>query len=707
MSTATLQRATLRANVASFSAVEVDTENGIIRNASVMTIGPALGHGFELDQTSLRQLVETIGDGVQVRFKHPEDPHADSLGTDVGFVRNVRIDGNQVRGDVHLGAWAKSLPGVGDVWTYLLTKAQQAPASFGLSAVIDYEVEPVQVGGPPRLVARIFGTQAVDFVGKPAANPAGLLSAAPEKTTMPYDPKYKAACEQLGMPSTATDEQAAAFFAALPPEKQAACAAVVPPTPTPEITVETETPVVPPAASASMSAKPAVAELDVVALEAKRVGQIRQLAAIFPNIGEEKVNQVIADPTMDAAKARTAFLAHIAENAKPVRSINVGEDRQTAALSKAIPDALRIRAGVQVKDAHEMAHKLAGLSALEQFRRYMMAHGVSEAIYFTPAQLSELFTSQRKRAALAQSTSDFDNILLDAANKTLRNAYVETETLWPKWARKNTNPDFKAGNRIQLSEAGMPVARNEGGELKYNTLTDSKIAVTLTEYVNGIKLTRRAIVNDDLSAFNRIPMLLGASYKRLEDYLAFSVLTANATLASTGGALFNSTAITSAAGHGNLISSGGAAPSVTTLAATAALLRKQKGLKKTTADDAGAYLNTRPVALIVPVALEVVAAQVIGSNVDPAKSNSTMNPFFNKLDVVSHPLLDANSTTAWYLAADPNLVDGVEVCFLQDEQSPVLKNETDFDTDDVKFASRHTVTAAAIDYRGLAKNPGT
>lgn len=705
MSTLHLHRATLRANVASFSSVDVDFENGIIKNASVMTIGPALGHGFELDQTSLQQLVDTIGEGVQVRFKHPADPSADSLGTDVGFVRNVRVDGNQVRGDVHLGAWSKSLPGVGDVWTYLLTKAQKAPATFGLSAVIDYEVEPVSVGGPPRLMARIYGTEAVDFVGKPAANPGGLLSAIPpEKPTMPYDPKYRAACEAFGMPNTATDEQASAFFAALPPEKQAACA--IPPTPNPEAIVptETETHVTP--QPALMAAKLITPEVDVIALEMKRVSQIRQLAAVLPNIGEEQINQAISDPSIDVAKARTAFLSHLAQNAKPVAAISVGEDRTVAALSQAIPDALRIRAGAPVKDAHEMSHKLASLSALEQFRRYLLAHGVKDATMFSQARLAELFTSRRQRASLAQSTSDFDNVLMDATNKSLRAAYTETPSVWSLWARKNTNPDFKAGNRIALSEANMPVERKEGGELKYNTLTDSKIAVTLTEYVNGIKLTRRAVINDDLSAFSRIPMLLGNSYKRLEDSLAFGVLTANATLSSTGGALFNSTAITSAAGHGNLISSGGAAPSVTTLAATSALLRKQKGLKKTTADDAGAYLDTRPKVLIVPVALEVVSAQLVGSNVDPSKSNSTLNPYFNGLQVVSHPLLDANSAVAWYLAADPNQVDGVEVCFLQDEQAPVLKNETDFDTDDVKFASRHTVTAAAIDYRGLAKNPG-
>jgi hypothetical protein len=706
MSTATTQRATLRASVPSFAGVEVDEAAGVIRNASVMTIGPAIGHGFELDQTSLQQLVESIGGGeVQVRFKHPKNIGDDSLGTDVGFLKNVRIDGAQVRGDIHLQEYAKALPGIGDAWTYLLSKAKNAPASFGLSAVIDYEVEPVQVDGTLRLMARICGTEAVDFVGRPAANPGGLLSVAqPEKSKMDFDPKYKPAMAQFGLPSDATDDQAAAFFAALPADKQAACAAAPPPpNPNPEKPVDPvqNKPSTPPAQMSVAT----LAETDTVALEAKRVTSIRQLAATLPLIGEKQINDAIG-ADLDVAGARKAFLAHISANASAVPSISVGEDRRVASLAQAIPDALRIRAGVVVPNAHEMAHRLASLTMLEQFRHYLTAHGVKEAAFFGQARLAELFTSRRQRAALAQSTSDFDNILLDAANKTLRNAYVETPVAWNVWARKNTNPDFKAGNRLQLSEAGMPVERKEGGELKYNTLTDSKTAVTLTEYVNGIRLTRRAVINDDTSAFARIPQLLGNSYKRLEDYLAFSVLTANATLAQTGGALFNSTPLTNAAGHANLISSGGGAPTVTTLGATSALMRKQKGLKKTTADNAGAFLNTQPVALIVPVALEVVAAQLVGSNVDPAKSNSTKNPYFNALTVVSHPLLDENSAVAWYMAADPNLVDGVEVCFLQDEQAPVLKNETDFDTDDVKFASRHTVTAAAIDYRGLAKNPG-
>lgn len=694
-------RANLRANVSSFGNVTVDAEAGIIRGASVMTIGPALGHGFELDRTSLEQLADAIkarGGSIKVRFKHPkmhEDGSIDDdLGTDVGTLSNVRIEGDRVRGDITIAEYATALPVYGDVRSYLLKKAQHAPDSFGLSAVIEYEIEPVTVDGNTRLMARISDADAADFVGSPAANPDGLLSTRREPAQLTEvkkmdDPEFaKFLSAKLNIDEADAIEAA---FNALPPEEQAALLSEW----EAGKASMSEAPVEDKEKPADLSAKTKPAP-NFVALERKRIGDIRQLAAILPGIGEEEVNQAIA-LQLSPEQANAAFLKAIASKYKGVASVNVGEDRNRTALRAAIPDALRLRSGVQVKDASDYARKLAGLSMCDQFRHYLKAHGVAEAEWMSKPQLAELMTSQRKRAALAQSTSDFDNILMDAANKTLRQAYTELATTWQFWCRRTTNPDFKAGNRIVLSEIGNPTSRVEGQGITYNTLTDSKEQVTLTEYVTGIRLTRRAIVNDDLDAFNRIPQQMGIAFKRIEDNLAYDILTANAALSDTG-TLFNSTAVTTAGGHANTAAAG--APTVTTLSTISTLMRKQRGLK------GDAYLDVRPKTLIVPVALEVVASQLVGSNVDPAKSNAAINPYFNALNVVSHPRLDANSATIWYLAADPASIDTVEVCFLQDEPEPVLKNETEFDTDDIKFAGRHTLVAKAIDFRGLARNTG-
>lgn len=700
MKTSSRQSARLRANVLSFSNVAIDPDAGIIRNASVMTIGPASGHGFELDQTSLQQLVAAFnarGGSVKVRFKHPEikdDSIADDLGTDVGTISNFRIEGDRVRGDIQLASYAAKLPIYGDVRSYLIAKATEAPESFGLSAVIEYALERID----DRVVARILDADAVDFVGTPAANPSGLL-AAKLKEIPTVEPEF---CDflkvKLGLSTDTAPDAVEAAFSALSTDVQSAHRAEFDATkqpPTGEIQMNDDPkPEETPAPLAAKTATPP--QSSVVALERARVNEITALAAVMPGIPKEKVNQAIG-LGLNAEQALQSFRSHLAENAKPINSIRVGDDRGVTSIRAALSDSIRLRAGVVVKTASDQVRKLAGLSLCDQFRQYLIAVGVTDAAFYSRARLAELMTSQRQRAALAQSTSDFDNILLDAANKTLRQAYTEYASTWQLWAKRGTNPDFKAGNRILLSEVATPTSRAEGAPITYSTLTDGKEQVTLAEYATGVKLTRRAIINDDLDAFSRIPTQMGLAAKRLEDNLAYDILTANANLAD-GGALFNSTAVTTTGGHANTASAG--TPTVANIQTVATLMRKQRGLKTES------YLDVRPKTLIVPVALEAVAAQLVGSNVDPAKSNAAMNPFFNALTVVSHPRLDASSATYWYLAADPNSVDTVEVCFLQDEPEPVMKNETEFDTDDVKFAVRHTVTAKAIDFRGLARNTG-
>jgi len=697
-------RGHLRANVSSFGNITVDEEAGIIRGASVMTIGPAAGHGFELDRTSIQQLSDAIaarGGTVKIRFKHPrlngDGSQEDDLGCDVGTLSNVRIDGDRVRGDITIHEYASSLPVYGDVRTYLLKKAMQSPESFGLSAVIEYTVEPVTgADGTTRLMARIIDADAADFVGSPAANPDGLLSTPPRQLpeqlmeTTKMEPAFvQFLIGKLGLAPDSTPEAVQAAFDILSDEEKAAAQAEF------EAGVTASMNEPPPEEKkeppAQMAAK---VTSGIVALERKRISDIRQLASILPGIGTDEINQVIG-LRLSPEQASSSFLKTIASKYKGVATVNVGENRQHASLAKALPDALRLRSGVIVKDADDYTRKLASLTACDMFRHYLVAHGVRDAEFYSKPKLAELMTSQRLRASLAQSTSDFDNILLDASNKTLRQAYTELPTTWQFWARRATNPDFKAGNRIIMSEVGTPTLRAEGAGITYNTLTDGKEVVTLTEYVTGIKLTRRAIVNDDLDAFNRIPALMGTAFKRIEDNLAYDILTGNAALADTG-ALFNSTAVTTAGGHANTDAAG--APTVATLAKVSTLMRRQRGQK------GDAYLDVRPKTLIVPVGLEVVAAQLVGANVDPAKSNATPNPYFNALTVVSHPRLDTASASVWYLAADPNSIDTVEVCFLQDEPEPVLKNETAFDTDDVRFAGRHTVVAKAIDFRGLARN---
>lgn len=318
------------------------------------------------------------------------------------------------------------------------------------------------------------------------------------------------------------------------------------------------------------------------------------------------------------------------------------------------------------------------------------------------------------------TTGSFPNLLLDAANKTLLAGYEEAPYTWTIWARQAASvADFKAINRIRFSEMGTPEMVPENHNYPEAKTADSKESYKVEKYGNVFSVTWETVVNDDLDAISRIPAMQGAACRRKQNQAVYSVLTANATMADTG-ALFNTTAQTTAGGHANLATSA-AAPSVTTLNAGFLSMMTKTGM--TIDGVAGPILNIQPSYILVPAALSATTLQLVGSIADPsnaaASTEDASRPNYNAnvlniygpngsrpLRVVVEPVLDGNSTTAWYLAASTSQVDTVELSFLEGEESPVLENEWDFDKDCYKYKVRQTFGVAAIDFRGLYKNAG-
>jgi hypothetical protein len=254
--------------------------------------------------------------------------------------------------------------------------------------------------------------------------------------------------------------------------------------------------------------------------------------------------------------------------------------------------------------------------------------------------------------------------------------------------------DFKPTSVIQLSGAPDLLKVNEHGEFTYGTMKDGAETYKLLSYGRIVALTRQAIVNDDLRAFDRLISAFGDSAARLENRLVYAELTANAAL-SDGVALFHAT-------HGNLGTGAGSALSLDGLSAGRAAMRKQKGL-------AGEQLNIVPAYLIVPAALEGLAYQLTSANYVPT-TQAGINEFAKggrtALEVVVEPLLDAASATAWYLASSSGSIDTVEYAFLEGEQGPVVESQNGFEIDGTSWKCREDFAAKTIDYRGLYKANG-
>lgn len=161
--------------------VTVDKQAGIIRNVSVMSGGEAKGHGFSIDDTMLNQIASQMGAGARMRFTHNLSRDAmgnimptESLGKQIGVVKNARVEDGRVRGDIHFGPYARNVPGMGDVAGYLMDLAESDPGAYGLSVVFAPGTPLNRRDAPPLMRSKTV--HFADLTDDPAANPAGLLS---------------------------------------------------------------------------------------------------------------------------------------------------------------------------------------------------------------------------------------------------------------------------------------------------------------------------------------------------------------------------------------------------------------------------------------------------------------------------------------------------------------------------------------------------
>lgn len=374
-------------------------------------------------------------------------------------------------------------------------------------------------------------------------------------------------------------------------------------------------------------------------------------------------------------------------NVTSIQTVRDEREVRMAGIEQAIMH--RIAVGTKLDDN---GRQYRGMSLLEIGRGYLEACGVSTR----GLDRMQLATSMlHHRDAGMHGTSDFTSLFANVANKRLRAVYDENAGTYGLWARRAPNaPDFKNMSVVQLAGAPDLLQTNEAGEFKYGRMSDGAESYALLTYGRVVSLTRQAIVNDDLRAFERMVSAFGAAARRLENRTVYSQITANAALAD-GVVLFHAT-------HANLGTGGASALQFSSLSAGRGAMRVQKGL-------ANEELNLAPSYLIVPAALEQTAYQLTSSNYVPS-TKAEVNEFREggrtALTPIIEPVLDGNSATAWYLAAQNSQVDTVEYCYLDGAEGPVIESQVGFEQDGISYKCRLDFAAKAIDHRGLYKGNG-
>lgn len=382
---------------------------------------------------------------------------------------------------------------------------------------------------------------------------------------------------------------------------------------------------------------------------------------------------------------------------EPVGSVNVGhmtlgmaEGDKFRALAA---EGIAMSMGLKVEKPQEGARQFMGLGLFDMARLALDRAGISTMGLSRQDVATALFSREHR---LSASVADFSAVFMDVANKRLMQAYAEAGRTYDPWTTRVNARDFREMHGISLSEAPNLDKVGENEEYKTGSLKDGKTAYRVYKYGKILSISWEMIVNDDLNAFARIPAMLGAATARTFSDVVYGVLVDNKPM-SDGKAIFGTD-------HKNLVSP---ASGITNEGLNAArlLMRMQTGMK-------GARLNLSPAFLLLPPSLENTALVLLKSAALPKEGMSAgvYNPWGDsRITPIVEQRLEPdalNSAKPWYLTAAPNAVSTIDVAYLDGRDSPDIIEHMDFNVDAFSYKARACIGAAAVDHRGLVKNPG-
>lgn len=424
-------------------------------------------------------------------------------------------------------------------------------------------------------------------------------------------------------------------------------------------------------------------------LQEEQRNRITGIQNVFSLSGDRYASlmaKCIADVDCSLEMAKDRLLAEMAKGITPTNQLNGPQNRAEfhagmyTGNGNITGDA--VRAAVMARAGYEEAQKDNPYNCMtlrELARISLVARGTG---------VSSMNPMQMIGMAFTHSTSDFGNILLDVANKSILQGWQEAPETFDVWTKKGQLSDFRIAHRVGMGGFSSLRQVREGAEYKYVTTGDKQATIALATYGELFSITRQAIINDDMNMLTDVPMKLGRAAKATIADLVYDVLISNQKLSSDNVALFDKTK------HANVLEK--AVMDVASLDKARQLMRMQK--------EGDRHLNIRPAFVLVPTAMESVSNQVIKSvSVKGADINAgIINPVKDFATVIAEPRLDDASQSTFYLTAAKGS-DTVEVAYLNGVDEPYIDQQEGFTVDGVTTKVRIDAGVAPVDYRGMVK----
>jgi hypothetical protein len=321
------------------------------------------------------------------------------------------------------------------------------------------------------------------------------------------------------------------------------------------------------------------------------------------------------------------------------------------------------------------------------------------------------FDAERVQFAL---TTDFTGLVKNALNKIVVNTWDQLgKAGYDWWNRISRVEHFNSLQSITgtlVGTVGTLPTVNEGAEYTELNIGDSPETASFVKYGGYIPLTLELIDRDESRKLAAYPRELAAAGLRKISALVAAIFTDNSdigpTMADTG-ALFNATAVTTAGGHLNLLTTALAAGEWDTVATAIydqpMLIKNAAGIYGT-----GPKMAINPRFCVVPRALQLTAMKVLYPTLENAANIYSENMQRGQPgDVVTVPeWTDANN---WAAVCDPLIAPAIyvgerfgimpEIFIAGDNLSPAV-----FMNDEHRLKVRHFLACWVNDFRPLHKS---
>lgn len=296
----------------------------------------------------------------------------------------------------------------------------------------------------------------------------------------------------------------------------------------------------------------------------------------------------------------------------------------------------------------------------------------------------------------AVTTSSVTSIVKNTLNLMVAADYSVRERWWEAIVRNEDVDTLDDSTLVRVYGMDGLNTMSEGDAYQEMDWSDEEETASFVKRGGYIGVTLETFLRDKINVLRTIPTRMSnAWYNEISDHVSavFTVNSAAGPVLADNGALFNATALTTAGGHKNLLTT---ALSYTAFVAARLEMRKQTDQPL----GVGRKLGIQPRFLLAPVDLETTAEQIRDSEMIPSQSGGattggefqTRNTVQGKFDIVVVPTW--TDTNNWALVADPAMWPAIYLVWLRGRRTPELFAASDersgsmFTNDTIRYKVR-------------------